>query len=74
MTGPGHPRGIDVSKPNIARVYDALLGGKDRQSSSPVTETVPAELDEAGLDQVDGFLIPPLVREIKCAPAHGLEP
>jgi S-adenosyl methyltransferase len=23
------PAGIDVSKPNIARVYDALLGGKD---------------------------------------------
>ncbi len=25
----GVPAGIDVSKPNVARVYDALLGGKD---------------------------------------------
>jgi hypothetical protein len=29
MTGPSVPAGIDVTRPNIARVYDALLGGKD---------------------------------------------
>jgi hypothetical protein len=29
VTGPPIPAGIDVTRPNIARVYDALLGGKD---------------------------------------------
>ncbi len=32
MTGhhdPRHPAGIDTSRPNPARIYDALLGGKD---------------------------------------------
>lgn len=30
MSGDRHPvAGIDVSKPNVARVYDAFLGGKD---------------------------------------------
>ena len=23
------PRGLDVTRPNVARVYDAFLGGKD---------------------------------------------
>jgi S-adenosyl methyltransferase len=30
MTGERHvPRGIDVTRPNVARIYDYLLGGKD---------------------------------------------
>jgi hypothetical protein len=29
VTGRAVPAGIDVTRPNIARVYDALLGGKD---------------------------------------------
>ena len=29
VTGRAIPAGIDVTRPNIARVYDALLGGKD---------------------------------------------
>lgn len=43
---PHVPAGVDVTKPSVARVYDALLGGKDnfevdRQMAARLTEVYP---------------------------------
>jgi hypothetical protein len=35
--GPVPPQGLDVTVPNVARIYDHLLGGKDNYPADPRT-------------------------------------
>src|SRR5260370_39925023 len=46
MTDYPMPRGIDTSTPNVARIYDYLLGGKDnfaadRKAAKQLVEAIP---------------------------------
>jgi hypothetical protein len=46
------PVGIDTSVPNVARVYDALLGGKDNFAADRMQAARLTELDPSRAGQV----------------------
>jgi O-methyltransferase involved in polyketide biosynthesis len=47
MGDPASPPGIDTSVPNVARVYDCLLGGKDNFAADRIQAAKLKELDPA---------------------------
>jgi hypothetical protein len=60
------PNGIDISRPNVARIYDYLLGGKDnfavdREAAKQLLEVTP---DMAGIVRDNRSFIGRAVRHL----------